>query len=229
MPINREQRFDLRYDPYELYDEIAEQPVTVSRFAAGANRLDKFAKSLEGSAKELTADRDVIKTVEDDRLAIEHLTLQTPDYKRTLVVDLSLEIKPGEDVLIVGASGGGKSSLLRAVAGLWDSGSGKIVRPPLEDMFFLPQHPYMIIGTLRDQLLYPGKKQKVADAELYDVLKAVNLPDLGERFSGLGVEADWGKILSLGEQQRVAFARVLLTKPRYVILDEATSALDSHN
>ena len=202
---------------------------TLSRFAAGVSRLDKFSKSLEVSAREPSKDRDVIRTVEEDRLAIEQLTLQTPDYKRTLVVDLSLEIKPSEGLLIVGASGGGKSSLLRAIAGLWDAGSGTIVRPPLKNMFFLPQRPYMIIGTLRNQLLYPSDKLNVTDEELNEVLKTVNLADLGERFGGLEVESDWGKILSLGEQQRVAFARVLLAKPRYVILDEATSALDTEN
>ena len=202
---------------------------TLSRFAAGISRLDKFAKSLEGSAKEPSKDQDLIKTVEDDRLEIEHLTLQTPDYRRTLVVDLSLKFISGEGVLIVGASGGGKSSLLRAVAGLWDSGSGSIVRPPLEEMFFLPQRPYMIIGTLRGQLMYPSEKRDVTDDKLHDVLKAVNLPDLVERCGGFEIEADWGKILSLGEQQRVAFARVLLAQARYVILDEATSALDTEN
>ena len=202
---------------------------TLSRFAAGVSRLDKFSKSLEGSAKEPSKDQDLIKTVEDDRLEIEHLTLQTPDYRRTLVVDLSLKFISGEGVLIVGASGGGKSSLLRAVAGLWDSGSGSIIRPPLEEMFFLPQRPYMIIGTLRGQLMYPSGKNDVTDDKLYDVLRAVNLPDLVDRCGGFEIEADWGKILSLGEQQRVAFARVLLAQARYVMLDEATSALDTEN
>jgi putative ATP-binding cassette transporter len=202
---------------------------TLSRFAAGISRLDRFTKSLEVSATESPQAREVIETVEDDCLAIDHLTLKTPDYRRTLVADLSLEIKPGEGVLIVGASGGGKSSLLRALGGLWDSGTGTITRPPLARMLFLPQRPYMIIGSLRSQLTYPAAQRNLTDDEVRDILKRVNLPDLEERCGGLEVEADWGKILSLGEQQRVAFARVLIFKPGYVILDEATSALDSQN
>lgn len=201
---------------------------SLSRFAAGVSRLEKFANSLENSALAHTHDRELITMQEGERLVLEKLSLQTPDYKRVLIVDLSMEVKPSEGVLIIGASGGGKSSLLRAIAGLWDSGNGTIIRPPLNEIFFLPQRPYMILGTLRNQLQYPSDN-RCTDEELLDVLEDVNLADLPQRFGGLDIESDWGKILSLGEQQRVAFARVLIAKPRYVILDEATSALDSKN
>ncbi len=131
--------------------------------------------------------------------------------------------------MIVGESGSGKSSLLRAIAGLWYCGSGRIVRPRPEDILFLPQQPYMILGTLRSQLLYPNRDLKIADADLQRLLESVNLPDLVKRFGGLDAEKDWGKVLSIGEQQRLAFARVLLMRPRYAMLDEATSALDATN
>ena len=96
-------------------------------------------------------------------------------------------------------------------------------------MLFLPQQPYMLLGTLRSQLLYPNRDLPTPDAELLRLLEKVNLRDLAERFGGLDVVSDWQKVLSIGEQQRLAFARVLLTRPRYAMLDEATSALDIAN
>jgi len=143
---------------------------------------------------------------------------------------VSLKLSPGTSLLIVGSSGGGKSSLLRAIAGLWNSGDGYIRRPQPRNMMFLSQRSYMVVGTLREQLFYPLRDNtRVPEKQLRDVLERVNLPDLPERVGGFNVEIDWSKILSLGEQQRIAFARVLITKPKFVALDEATSALDLEN
>ena len=201
----------------------------LSAFAAGVSRLDRFAKSLVTASAPAQDDREHIQTTEEERIALDHLSLQTPDYKRTLVTDLSMAIDNGNALLIVGSSGGGKSSLLRVFAGLWDSGSGAVVRPPLDEMLFLPQRPYMIIGSLRAQLLYPRNQKKLTDEEFQQILEQVNLPDLISQCGGLDTEADWGQVLSLGEQQRLAFARALLTDHSYMILDEATSALDEEN
>jgi vitamin B12/bleomycin/antimicrobial peptide transport system ATP-binding/permease protein len=115
------------------------------------------------------------------------------------------------------------------MAGLWRHGAGTIYRPDPSEILFLPQLPYMLIGTLRDQLLYPKCREDVADAKLREVLRLVNLADLPDRLEGYDTELDWADVLSLGEQQRLAFARLLMTMPRYAILDEATSALDVRN
>jgi vitamin B12/bleomycin/antimicrobial peptide transport system ATP-binding/permease protein len=167
--------------------------------------------------------------VDDTRLALQRVTLQTPKAQKTLVHELSVAVQPGEGLLIVGQSGSGKSSLLRAIAGLWHTGTGCIVRPPLEAMFFLPQRPYMILGSLRDQLVYPNLRSDLSEATLHAALTQVNLADLPERLGGFEAVLDWADVLSLGEQQRLAFARLWLSQPRYAMLDEATSALDVAN
>ncbi len=203
----------------------------LTTFGAGINRLYTFAQFLEQTEATQTSEEQKprIQTVEADRLAVEHLSLQTPNYQRTLVEDLSVELPAGQGLLVMGPSGCGKSSLLRAIAGLWDSGKGTIIRPESDQILFLPQRPYMVLGTLRDQLLYPNTHLEVEDEHLKQVLEQVNLAGLDERFGGFDAEQDWADVLSLGEQQRLTFARLLLNKPKYAILDEATSALDRGN
>ncbi len=199
----------------------------LSSFAAGVNRLETFADALEAQVK--PEELSTIDVVEDSRIHLDQVTLMTPKGQRTLTRELSMTLQSGQGLVIVGHSGVGKSSILRAIAGLWNTGSGQIVRPQLSEMLFLPQRPYMVLGNLREQLLYPQTSAQVGQDYLKDVLQQVNLGDLVDRVGGFETELDWADVLSLGEQQRLAFARLLLTKPQYAILDEATSALDLNN
>lgn len=163
------------------------------------------------------------------QFTLSQLSLNTPNAEQHLIENLSLELRAQESLLVVGASGCGKSSLLRAIAGLWTNGSGTIERPDISETMFLPQKPYMLLGSLREQLLYPRLREGVSEAEIQEALKLVNLEELPDRVGGLDAEKDWSTILSMGEQQRLAFARIFLSQPRHVILDEATSALDVAN
>ncbi|MEW6373002.1 MAG: ABC transporter ATP-binding protein/permease [Pseudomonadota bacterium] len=205
---------------------------SLSRFVAGIDRLQALSRLVLPDAQGEKAAEDKRPRIQmrpGPRLALESLTLHPPRSERVLIKELNLVLKPGDALLITGESGCGKSSLLRAIAGLWDTGSGVIEHPPLDSFFFLPQQPYLQSGTLRSQLIYPSAQTHLGDARLLEILEQVHLPRLAERVGGLDAVHDWEKLLSVGEQQRLAFARVLVHAPGIVILDEATSALDSGN
>ncbi|MFN7246456.1 MAG: ABC transporter ATP-binding protein/permease [Microcystis sp.] len=191
-------------------------------------RLEDFSQALEG-VSEQTNPVNTIKVIEDNNLAFDDVTLQTPDAAKVIVEHLSLSVEPGKGLLIVGPSGRGKSSLLRAISGLWNTGTGHLVRPPLDDLLFLPQRPYIILGNLREQLIYPQTTTEMSESQLKEILQEVNLQDVLNRIKNFDEEVDWENILSLGEQQRLAFARLFVNQPDFVILDEATSALDLKN
>jgi len=155
-------------------------------------------------------------------LAVRHLNVRLPDG-RELIHDLDFTLERGQRLLIMGPSGGGKSTLVRALAGIWPFGEGVVHMPRNDRPLFLPQKPYLPLGTLRDVLVYPFGVPGVSDESLRGVLLLCGMPSLAERLDEARL---WAHVLSLGEQQRLAFARILLQKPQWVFMDEATSALD---
>jgi putative ATP-binding cassette transporter len=150
--------------------------------------------------------------------------LQITTFEGNIVIaDANTEIAKGERVLIVGPSGSGKSTLFRAIAGLWPWGAGRIVLPDSSRMMFMPQRPYLPLGTLRAAVVYPAAADKFTEEEVSEALKRCGLEHLNDR---LDADERWDRVLSGGEQQRLAFTRLLLHKPEWVFMDEATSALD---
>jgi putative ATP-binding cassette transporter len=217
---------------------------SISLFAAYVSRLSGFMDAL--SAKELYEEPNhtAINMVIEDRIALDHVTLFTPDGSKKLLDDATVEVPRGKGLILKGRSGSGKSSTLRGWGGLWKLGSGTIYRPGINKVMFLSQKPYMILGTLRQQLLYPGVHSEspesviqeallkslrtdISDDFLRECLKEANFPDIATRYpEGLDAVRNWAQELSGGEQQRLVFARLLVHKPDFVFLDEVTSALD---
>jgi vitamin B12/bleomycin/antimicrobial peptide transport system ATP-binding/permease protein len=206
---------------------VTNQIESISAFSASIFRLGNFDRTLTSIANS-SSNKPCIRYVESSTLEFEKVTVKTPDGLRVLVQDLSFSLKKGDRMMIVGESGIGKSSLLRSVAGLWDFGSGLIKKPSLSKTMFLPQQPYMLLGTLKEQISYPNSKDEFDLEDIDKVLRRVGLEQLVKDHNVNEVK-DWTRVLSVGEQQRLAFARVLLNEPEFVILDEGTSALDMEN
>lgn len=197
------------------YQSLAAWRATTDRLTSFEDALHAAESSHAGAQGALSA---------DDALHSSDLSLNLPGGAR-LLSGLDLRLAPGDRVLLQGPSGSGKSTLFRAFAGIWPFAGGRVMRPErfAEEAMFLPQRPYFPQGKLRDALAYPEAPERYSDEELRRALGDALLPALRER---LDEEAAWGQTLSGGEQQRLAIARALLKKPRWIFADEATSALD---
>ena len=197
----------------EAYDGIAQLTAVIYRLTGFTEHLSEV-QSIESGVAEQDGGTG--------RLVMEELTVNLPDG-RPLMAGCQAEIAVADRVLITGESGCGKSTLLRTLAGLWPFAAGKIMWPNDEKKLFLPQRPYLPLGSLRKAIYYPLPVREGEEAFLAEVLAKVDMAEFADK---LDTVDDWSRILSLGEQQRIAFARVLIVRPQWLFLDEATSALD---
>ncbi len=196
----------------------------LAQFTAGVGRLEGFQSKVEQVSRDhLGADPVQFGAAS---IVVRNADLTPPGASAPILRDLSLSVGETHRLLVVGPSGCGKTSLLRMISGLWSPSRGDVERPPTGELLFIPQRPYMLLGSLREQLCYPTEESRFSDDQLRHVLDEVKLGSLSQRYPDLDVKQDWPRILSLGEQQRLAFGRLLLNAPRFVVLDEATSALD---
>jgi len=209
-------------DLLEVLEDVSSgqyQRTMVSKEAKGVNEIKAInAKELNGQVRE-----------EDGMIAFEDVPIATPNGD-VLVDKLSLVVKSGMNCLITGPNGCGKSSLFRILGGLWPLFDGKMVKPTKRNMFYVPQKPYLPLGTLRDQIIYPDavadmEQKGKSDEDLMNLLKVVHLEYLVGREGGWESIRDWADVLSGGEKQRVAMARLFYHCPQFAILDECTSAV----
>ena len=197
----------------DMYSSIAQWQAVVMRLTYFGRHMHEVSEQAERFNVERFASAETVR--------VEQLQVNLPDGT-PLLTDLNFTLRPGANVLIKGVSGSGKSTLLRALAGIWPFVTGRINLPKNEELMFIPQKPYLPLGTLREALLYPGNKP-LPDEELYYLL---DLCQIGYLRDKLDVNADWSHVLSVGEQQRLAFVRAHIQQPKWLFLDEATSALD---
>jgi putative ATP-binding cassette transporter len=196
---------------------------TFATWKATSDRLIGFHNAIENARAQAQSTTGVTRTEDSQEvLALDNVTLQLPNGA-PLVAASSMNIYQGDSWLIRGPSGSGKSTLFRAIAGIWPFSTGQMRLPPHAQILFLPQKPYLPIGTLREVASYPVRDDGFPDQAVKDALVAVGLAQLTER---LDEQQNWAMQLSPGEQQRLAFARALLHKPAWLFLDEATSSLD---
>lgn len=194
--------------------------VKIAEWSAIIGRLTSFHTHMQFVKEHYSEENVFVGVSPNQDLQVENVTVSLPNGG-VLIKDLNISFSEASTWLVKGASGTGKSTFLRVVAGLWPYVEGKIYYPQGQRMF-LPQKSYLPLGSLREVLLYPGCSE-INDEQIKQVLQKVHLPELSGH---LDKEKDWSQIFSLGEQQRIAFARVLLHKPKWLFLDEATSAMD---
>ena len=197
---------------------------SLAAWRATTDRLTSFDDSMQAVAQVKRAQAATTTVAIDDQLTTNHLTVGLPESVQggqALLSGESLSVQPGDSVLVTGPSGSGKSSLFRSLAGIWPYASGQVALP--SGAMFIPQRPYFPDGPLRNALAYPLAASQYRDEALKQALTDALLPQLAERLDDSDA---WGQKLSGGEQQRLAIARVLLKKPKWILADEATSALD---
>jgi putative ATP-binding cassette transporter len=201
---------------------IINQFGSISSFAAVVARLS----ALVGAVERRDLDRTEIETVEDGgRVAYERLTLRPLGDDGRLLAGVSASIPRGTRVLVTGPNEAARVALFRATAGLWPRGEGRILRPPLDEVLFVPQQPYLNPGTLRDLLVRTGREREIADARILEAIHDAGLDAVVQRAGGLDTEHDWPAVLSLGEQQQLVVIRLLLARPSFALLDRVGTAL----
>jgi putative ATP-binding cassette transporter len=188
---------------------------------ATVDRLTSFSASLERARREAGETGGEHAASSEPQIGVAGLELALPQG-RPLLRSTSIDLKPGEHVLVTGPSGAGKSTFFRTMAGIWPYWKGRVVMPKGARLLFLPQKPYLPIGSLKRAVSYPEEETRFSDDEIREALRAVGLPKLAD---DLERRENWAQVLSGGEQQRLAFARALLTKPDWLFLDEATASL----